>query len=216
MSITNFRALKLKHKLIAEDATENFNVRIHRALKWLERSEKENGDHDAEFIFLWISFNAAYAQLFGYEHSEKENFNQFFTLIIEMDQKNHIHNLLFENFSGHIRTLIENKFIYEQFWRALRDQEISTQWKDSFELSKKKALSSLLEKDTLTTLSIVFSRLYVLRNQLIHGGSTWNSQVNRQQVMDGCKILRQLIPVVLALMVENFQEDYGELIYPLV
>lgn len=27
-------------------------------------------------------------------------------------------------------------------------------------------------------LSILFDRLYVLRNQLVHGGATWNSDVN--------------------------------------
>lgn len=40
---------------------EATRVRIHRALSWLERAEKESKDPDATFIFLWIAFNAACA-----------------------------------------------------------------------------------------------------------------------------------------------------------
>ena len=48
----------------------------------------------------------------------------------------------------------------------------------------------------VTVLSIVFDRLYVLRNQLVHGGATWNSQVNRQQLRDGVAILGTLVPLI--------------------
>lgn len=37
---------------------------MHRALSWLNRAEREPDDYDARFIFLWIAFNAAYAQEF--------------------------------------------------------------------------------------------------------------------------------------------------------
>jgi hypothetical protein len=49
-------------------------------------------------------------------------------------------------------------------------------------------------------LSFVFDRLYVLRNQLVHGGSTWNSGINRTQVRDGTAILGFLMPVFADLM----------------
>ena len=35
-----------------------------------------------------------------------------------------------------------------------------------------------------TVLSIVLSRIYTLRNQLVHGGATWDSSVNREQLRD--------------------------------
>ena len=35
---------------------EEFSVRLHRGLSWLQRAELENNDPDASFIFLWISF----------------------------------------------------------------------------------------------------------------------------------------------------------------
>lgn len=70
-------------------------------------------------------------------------------------------------------------------------------------------------KGRFDTDGIVFDRLYVLRNQLIHGGATWNSQINRAQVADGIAILGTLVPLVLAIMMEHPQ-DYGDVLYPVV
>jgi len=54
-------ALKAKLKQSQELHSEPSRIRLHRAISWLARSEKETGDSDAQIIFLWIAFNAAYA-----------------------------------------------------------------------------------------------------------------------------------------------------------
>jgi len=72
-------------------------MRTHRALTWLHRAEQEPRDQDARFVFLWIAFNAAYAN----EISDRRDFSE--------------------------------------------------------------------------------------RRQFVHGGSTWNSKVNRSQVTDGAR-----------------------------
>jgi len=46
------------------------------------------------------------------------------------------------------------------------------------------AHAALGQRDTVTVLSVVLSRIYTLRNQLMHGGATWNSSVNRDQIRD--------------------------------
>jgi hypothetical protein len=46
------------------------------------------------------------------------------------------------------------------------------------------AHAALGQRDTVTVLSVVLSRIYTLRNQLMHGGVTWNSSVNRDQIRD--------------------------------
>ena len=68
----------------------------------------------------------------------------------------------------------------------------------------------------MRTLSFVFDRLYVLRNQLVHGGSTWNSAVNRDQVRDGAVILGFLMPVFVDIMMDHPDEDWGKPFYPVV
>ena len=68
-----FERLKAKHKQVAEQHTEPSRVRLHRAISWLGRAEKEPEDWDAQFIFLWIAFNAAYAREFGIQNSERDD-----------------------------------------------------------------------------------------------------------------------------------------------
>jgi hypothetical protein len=65
-------------------------------------------------------------------------------------------------------------------------------------------------------LCIVFDRLYVLRCSLVHGGSTWNSQLNRSQVNDGVQLLRTLLPVMLELMIEHPGLELGPIAFPVV
>ena len=68
----------------------------------------------------------------------------------------------------------------------------------------------------MRVLTLVFDRLYVLRNQLVHGGSTWNSIVNRDQVRDGAAILSFLVPVFADVMMDNPDEEWGRPFYPVV
>ena len=65
-------------------------------------------------------------------------------------------------------------------------------------------------------LSIVFGRLYVLRNQLVHGGATWNSDVNRDQVRDGAAILACLLPIFVDLMMDHPAHEWAMPHYPVV
>ena len=60
------------------------------------------------------------------------------------------------------------------------------------------------------------NRLYTLRNQLIHGGATWNSAINRNQVRDGVRILSWLLPIFIDLMMDAPDADWGGLHYPVV
>ena len=65
-------------------------------------------------------------------------------------------------------------------------------------------------------LLVLFDRLYVLRNQLVHGGATWNSSINRAQVKDGAAVLGWLLPVFIDIMLENPDRDWGKPFYPVV
>lgn len=67
---------------------------------------------------------------------------------------------------------------------------------------------------TVDVLAILFDRLYVLRNQLMHGGATWNGSVNRAQVRDGARIMAFLVPLFLKLMLDNPAEPWGAPRYP--
>lgn len=189
-------------------------MRIHRAISWLARAELEAEDHDARFIFLWISLNAAYASEFGHEQSERDQTRAFIQKVLAIDAGQRLQSVVFQQFSGPIRTLVENKFVFEPFWRARREHDGSGRWETSFTTSKRLALQALMGRQTDVVLSIVLDRLYVLRNQLVHGGATWNSAANRQQVRDGAAILAAVVPVIVELMMESGDAGFGDIAYP--
>lgn len=193
---------------------ESTRVRLHRALSWLQRAEAESADLDTRFILLWIAFNAVYAKEFGFEETEREKMAQFIAALLAVDEKKKIHQLLFRKFSGPIRTMIQNRYVYEPFWKAYREHDSSNQWEESFRQSIKVALRSLMRDETAVVLSIILDRLYVLRNQLVHGGATWNSSLNREQLRDGTSILLALVPVIIELILAHPDLDFGGVLYP--
>ncbi len=207
--------LRERFKAIPQEATTDaWRVRIHRALSWLARADAEPDDPDARFLFLWIALNAAYAREIGLAETERDRLREFLARLVALDQASRLHATLFGQFTGPIRTLIENKHVYQPFWAAQQAWDQTDAWRKSFDASKGVALQALMEKDTTKVLSIMFDRLYVLRNQLVHGGATWNSGVNRQQVKDGVAILGTLLPLIIELMLAHPAEDHGEILYP--
>ena len=82
-------------------------------------------------------------------------------------------------------------------------------WDEWFRESERRFRRAPEERDTVRVLRLVFDRLYVLRNQIVHGGATWNSLLNRDQVRDGAAILAFLMPVLVDVMMDNPHEDWG-------
>ena len=74
----------------------------------------------------------------------------------------------------------------------------------------------MVARETAEVLKTVLVRLYTLRNQLMHGGATWGSSINRAQVRDGRAILGSVLPVMLALMMRQPQSFQAAPFYPVV
>lgn len=196
--------------------SDAFNLRIHRGLSWLKKSVELDSDLDLKFMSLWISFNAIYAQDLAF-NQDKQAFRQFLYLICQKDQEDKIYHVLWNKLSQPIRLLLENPYVYQGFW-DYQNQKISQQsWKEDFEQERKTVHKALKEKASVDILLIVFNRLYTLRNQIIHGGATCNSSVNRWQLQNACNILAALLPSFIFVMLENAQSlDLGKPFYPVV
>ncbi len=210
--------LKEKQRMLREDFPETMGLRVHRALSWIARAE-EADDADARFIFLWIAFNAAYADESEFQTISppaREAFADFFRKVNSLDPGQRIYNAIWENFSGPIRVLMENRFVFYAFWQHYNGMTGHEDWGKRFYNSNRQFINAFKNRDTVRVLSNVFDRLYVLRNQLVHGGSTWNSDINRDQVRDGAAILEFLVPVFVDVMMDNPREDWGRPFYPVV
>ena len=208
--------LKDRHRQIRDQEPDALRLRIHRALSWLIRSEQEQTDPDLRFVLQWIALNAAYAREFGRAETERTRAKAFLDTLVALDTQKRLHQALFQQFTGPIRTLIDNKFTFEPFWSAMRTHDASNRWEEGFANSKKAAFAAIMQGDTTKVLGIVFDRLYVLRNQLVHGGATWNSQVNRAQLTDAVAILGTLVPLIISVMMDHPDQDYGDALYPVV
>tara|TARA_B110000503_G_scaffold139953_1_gene229577 strand:- start:3815 stop:4477 length:663 start_codon:yes stop_codon:yes gene_type:complete len=214
----NYSKLKEIHRAKRENYTDEFSIRIHRSLSWINRAEKKDEDLDARFIFYWIAFNAAYSEIHSsnYFNSERRIYKDFFEKILKLDNKENIYNAIWKEFSGSIRNLLDNHFIFGPFWNFQNGHEGFDDWEVKFSESRSKALKALQTKNTLIILEILCDRLYTLRNQILHGGSTWNGKVNRSQVNDGQSIISFLIPNLLEIMMDNPNENWGKLSFPIV
>jgi hypothetical protein len=205
----NYHSLKTRQREMRDKFPESLSLRVHRALSWLNRAEQETEDHDARFIFLWVAFNAAYANQIAdrQNFSERKLFQGFL---------GRLYKLVWDQFSGAIRLMIDNKYVFQPFWDFHNGQITEEAWQLAFQKSKASARRALGRIDTQKVMGVMFDRLYTLRNQLLHGGATWNSNINRSQISQGAEIMGQVVPVVIHLMMNDYQRVWGDACYPVV
>lgn len=216
----SYDALKAKHRELRDAWPNELSLRVHRALSWLNGAEQLGKDDDAAFIFLWIAFNAAYAQevkdAYSGAAADRLQFKEFFAHLIRIDRNSRIYDVIWSRYAQEVRLLLENRFVFESFWKHQNGKPGFDDWEDRFESSKRAVMRAISDRDTDRILSILFDRLYVVRNQLVHGSATWNGSVNRQQVIDGRRILASLVPLFIDVLMDNPKEDWGAPHYPVV
>ncbi len=113
----HYQALKERHRQERDKQHPNLSLRLHRALSWLNRAEQAD-DTDGRFIFLWIAFNAAYATDIDEQQrlSEQETFKAFLEKLCSLDSTNSIEKLVWSEFPGSIRVLLDNQYVFQSFW----------------------------------------------------------------------------------------------------
>lgn len=193
----------------------HFNSRMRRALSWLERAEQETDDPHAGYIFYWISLNAGYLpQLDDINQKEAAKRRKYFNMISECDSRKLTHELVWQKRNVEIKRLLKNEFIYGPFWEV-NDPISNVSWKPGFRSQGREINKAFKTQNTAKILNILFGRLYVLRNQLIHGNATWQGSRNRRQVEDGYKIISKLQHLFLLTMLNNPNRDWGKVSYDL-
>jgi hypothetical protein len=212
----DFSVLKDRQGAVSDSFSDSLGLRVHRALSWLKRAECEKEDHDARFIFLWIAFNAAYA---ADVHDRKRfsgrgAFSDFVDQLVKMDSRSLLYNTVWESCSGAINDLLSNKYIFQPFWDHQNGNISASQWQYEFDRSNAEVKRALQSGDTQKVIMVVLERLHTLRNQLVDGGATWQSQLNREQVRDGADLMSKLVPAVLHIMMDSSEVAWGEPSYP--
>lgn len=216
-----YAVLKNKQREVRDSFPENLRLRTQRAISWIGRAEQADDD-DGKFVFLWIAFNAAYADERDFQPEPplaRNSFKSYFGKVVSLDEEKRIYNAIWDNFSRSIRLLMNNEFVYGPFWQHQNGIVGCEDWENRFQrdLSYFNRIAvRQSDEHTIKTLALLFDRLYVLRNQLLHGGATWDSKVNRNQVRDGATILAFLIPVFVDVMMSHPDGDWGQPFYPVI
>jgi hypothetical protein len=216
-AMSNYTTLKARQREERAHYPESLGLRIHRALSWLDKSEQSE-DLDSQFIFLWIAFNAAYATELVESHrlSERSSFNHFIHKLVELDHAKHLHALVWQHFTGPIRVLLDNPYVSAAFWEMQAGQLPEAEFAERFEADKAQARQALANNNTAGVLAKVLESIYMLRNQIFHGGATWNGAVNREQLRDATKIMQVLVPQVITVMMDHPNALWGDAIFPVI
>ena len=206
---------QLSRKLKASNLPEILTIRLHRAISWVKSAEKQDGNLDMKFLSLWIALNACYGvDLNGMSSKSERAKLKDFTSSLVLYDRSRLYNLFWEKFSGPVRVLIENKFVYEKFWEFNRGE--IDDYLTPFNKSITTAHKCLSKENIEGLLEIVLERLYTLRNSIVHGGATYNSKLNRSQLRDASNIMQLLVPIIIDIMMENSDHEWGDVAYPVV
>jgi len=213
----DYQSLKTRHRNERDAHHPNLALRVHRALSWLNRAEQAE-DVDGRFIFLWIAFNAAYATDIDEQHrlSEQESFKAFLQKLCVLDSEHLIEKLVWSEFPGSIRALLDNPYVFQSFWDFQNGKITEATWEERLRSGKRNAQLALANRDTAKVLGVMFNRIYTLRNQMMHGGATWEGSVNRSQLRDCSSLLGKLVPLIILLMLDNPDTLWGDACYPVV
>ncbi len=201
--------------------------RIRRARSWLDKSNQTNIPHE-KFIFLWIAFNAAYgAETIGaytgntsdVHVGESTRFKKFLSEIVRRDKRGEIADIVWNTFSGPIRILLKNKYVFRPFWEFVQDTKTDAEWRHAFRNYNRRVESALRKNNIDKVLIEIFYRLYTLRNQIFHGGTTFAESWGQSQLRDGSRIMASLVPVILNIMQADIDNDpesntWGMVAYP--
>ncbi len=197
--------------------------RIRRAESWRKGSEGAAPDSEEKFIFLWIAFNAAYGAENVSLDAEADKFRDFLERILHRDENGRIEEILWTTFSGPIRVLLTNKYVFLPFWKAVQGLPAGADWQERFDRSNGRIERYIsrgnTRKNTHRVLFELFLRLYTLRNQILHGGVTFKTGWGRDQIRDCSRIMASLVPAILEIMRADIDrnpdtEDWGRVAYP--
>lgn len=205
--------------------SEHNSTRRQRTHSWLELSKKSKSN-DEKFIFLWIAFNAAYGTELSDMNNdvkvyEQDRFTDFVSKIVERDREGAIETILQKKFSGPVEGLLKNKYVFGPFWKWVKDRPEGENWESEFEKRNERVFKARRNGNIPNVLEEVLKRLYVLRNQIVHGGTTFAEGLGRSQVKDGYRIMEALMPPIFKIMEEDIRKTpdsdvWGILDYPRV
>lgn len=198
-------------------------IRMHRVCKWLGEGQalQEAGRADMAFVAFWIAFNALYAQWEegGGEQNEMGRMKACVVRLLRLDGEEFLYGWII-SCRRDIEAIYDDPFLSHYFWQKVMQTppRLEVDWQAiAPTFSRGSEAQRLRQTGQLQRITEGFlGRAYVLRNQLVHGGATPGSKVNREQVDRMTPVMGRFIEAsIQAVIHANDQfEDWGRLPYP--
>lgn len=208
----------VEHHGIADTDTA---LRMHRVCKWFEEGQalRQGGHLDMACIACWVGFNALYARWGEPETFELTRIKACLGTLHRLDKEEFLLGFALME-KKRIEAIFNHPFLSHYLWQErLRAGDGHDAELDLTEFVQgNDALRWLREGRLLRLLEGLLGRVYVLRNQLVHGGATPGSKVNRTQIELVGPVLENFLAAVIQIQIhaENQFEDWGRVPYPVV
>jgi hypothetical protein len=174
------------------------HVRVTRCLSWLQHIEESEsqgtGGSDARLVFGWIALNALYGCWDYVLQRGKDNdtaMGELVDRVCRADRDGALDNAL-NGLRRQIHTIGRDEGLSRSWWRT-ETPEVPP----GHDREASRMLDALGEGRVAEALRRLLLRIYVARCQLVHGGATCGSALNRDAV-DACA--HALVPLVLAIV----------------
>ena len=76
---------------------DSLRLKLHRALSWLNEADRQKENADLCFIFLWISFNAVYADELN-SLGDRSGVSEFLKNVCKLDKTGKLYSLVWDTF----------------------------------------------------------------------------------------------------------------------
>ena len=188
-------------------------LRLTRVNSWLDRARAMDLETE-KFLFYWIAFNAAYANATpeASVFTERDIFNHFIDRIVERDKEGQLDQVLWNIFPNHVRILMSNKYSCLFFWADQMSEKDQYDWREAMEKECSALNRAFSKGDTAKVLKIVFGRLYVLRNRIVHGGMIFENSYN-QKVLENAAWLMESVMTEVVKIMSDLKHSWGLPLY---
>ena len=175
----------------------------------------------ADFIFWWIALEAGYARegSQGEASGSREDMKAFIHLAMRKRIRGESWSGTLDRVKDSAIALIELPPASQCYWRSGRAQPVA--WEGEFrkevEGAKRdlqSAISSNFRAMRQILLFLLRRRLYVVRNQIFHGGSSLDRSYGRPQVELGVDLLSAMVPKFCGIISSHQDVDWGPVPYP--
>ncbi|MGI9498052.1 MAG: hypothetical protein ACR2NK_18490 [Mariniblastus sp.] len=189
-------------------------VRMHRTFSWLAAAECEDPEDqlDEKLIFRWIGLNSLFGRWNSCDHEPERDgraLTGFLTVMEECDKDALIKAYLIEQ-QTLISQICSDPFVNKFFWKALGTERRFNQRRDEISIQRMYG-----DENYCQILHEVFSRIYLVRCQLIHGAATFGSKLNREIVKQCGIVLKGMIFAIIKIITDHaWSENWDDLCYP--